>query len=91
MAPPLQHVSSMRERDLTNPDEREGGISVDPICGTPVLADDSPSLEYRDRRYFFCSERCRDRFAHQADRMRVAELAKMGALFAGRKTRWGVA
>jgi YHS domain-containing protein len=82
----------MRERnEAVESGAREGGVSVDPICGAPVAEGDGPSLEYRDRRYHFCSERCRARFAKQADRMRIAELAKMGGLFAARKVRWGVA
>ncbi len=80
----------MRERNQAR-DPEQRGISVDPICGAPVVEQDAPSLEYREKRYFFCSERCRERFARQADRMRIAELAKMGGLFAVRKVRWGLA
>ncbi len=66
-------------------------MSIDPICGKPVEEEDADSLEYKRRRYFFCSRRCRGRFERQAERIHVAELARMGALFAGRKGHWGVA
>ncbi len=69
----------------------EGGVSVDPICGKPVVDEDSPAMEYRHRKYFFCSERCRERFELKVERMRVKELARMGALFDGSKVRWGLA
>ncbi len=83
----------MREPDetATSSKERENGVTLDPICGTPVVEEDAPSMEYRGREYFFCSERCRERFSARADRIRVAELAKMGGLFAAKKARWGVA
>ncbi len=71
--------------------EEGGGISIDPICGRPVVEDDAVALEYKKKRYFFCSERCRHRFERQAERIHVAELAKTGSLFGERKVRWGVA
>jgi YHS domain-containing protein len=69
----------------------EGGVSIDPICGKPVVEDDARSLEYKRRTYFFCSERCRGRFERQAERIHVGELARMGSLFTEKKARWGVA
>jgi YHS domain-containing protein len=72
-------------------DDEEGGVSIDPICGRPVVEDDSDALEYKKRKYFFCSDGCRDRFERQAERIHVGELAKAGALFGERKVRWGVA
>ncbi len=82
----------MRERShATAPEQRDRGVSLDPICGSPVVEQDAPSMEYRERKYFFCSERCRARFAKQAERMRMSELARMGGLFAARKVRWGIA
>ena len=73
--------------------DREGGISIDPVCGKAVVEQGAQSFEYKRRRYFFCSEHCRGRFERQAERLRVNELARMGALFAERdkKARWGVA
>lgn len=72
--------------------ERGGGVSIDPICGGPVMEEDAPSMEYKRRTYFFCSERCRGRFERHAERIHVGELAKMGSLFGEQhKARWGVA
>ena len=65
--------------------------SFDPICGKPVDPDGAQALEYKRRKYFFCSERCKARFERQAERHRVQDLARMGALFANQKVRWGVA
>ena len=71
----------------------EGGVSIDPICGRPVVEDDSESFEYKRRTYYFCSKACRGRFVRRAERLRVHELARLGALFADKekKARWGVA
>jgi YHS domain-containing protein len=69
----------------------QAGVSIDPICGKPVVEAEADSFEYKRKTYFFCSRRCRGRFERQAERMRVAELAKMGALFAEQKAHWGVA
>jgi YHS domain-containing protein len=69
----------------------EGGVSIDPICGAPVVEDDAESFEYKRRTYYFCSGACRGKFARRAEQLRVHELARMGTLFAERKARWGVA
>ena len=37
----------------------DGGVAVDPICGEAVIEADAEELEYKRRRYFFCSARCR--------------------------------
>ncbi len=71
--------------------QEDGGVALDPVCGTPVIESEARSVEYKHRKYFFCSERCRDRFAHQAERIRLGELAKMGALFAVKGATWGLA
>jgi YHS domain-containing protein len=73
-------------------DEPAGGVSLDPVCGKPVVEDDAESAEYKHKTYFFCSERCRNRFARHAERLRMNDLAKLGVLFGGgKKVRWGVA
>jgi YHS domain-containing protein len=72
-------------------DEDEGGVAIDPICGRPVIESDSETLEYKKKKYFFCSDGCRSRFERQAERIHVGELAKLGALFGERRARWGVA
>ncbi len=69
----------------------QGGVSIDPICGKPVVEEDADSFEYKLRTYYFCSPRCRGRFERQAERIRVAELARRGTLFGGSKAHWGLA
>ncbi len=69
----------------------ERRVSIDPICGRPVPEGGGESFEYKRRTYYFCSAACRGRFARRAERIRVAELARLGALFARRKARWGIA
>jgi YHS domain-containing protein len=63
----------------------------DPICGKAVDPSDAASTEYKKRRYYFCSPTCKERFERHAERLRVQELARMGALFARQKVTWGVA
>jgi YHS domain-containing protein len=63
----------------------------DPICGKCVDSTASHSVEYKKRTYLFCSLRCKERFEHQAERLRMKDLARMGALFANRKVHWGLA
>jgi YHS domain-containing protein len=67
------------------------GVSIDPVCGRPVLESASEAVDYKKRKYFFCSARCRKGFERQAERIHVGELARMGNLFGERKVRWGVA
>ena len=63
----------------------------DPICGKAVDPAGASSTEYKKRKYFFCSSRCKERFERQAEKLRLQELARMGALFAHSQVRWGVA
>ncbi|BDG07071.1 YHS domain-containing protein [Anaeromyxobacter paludicola] len=70
---------------------RTDGVSLDPICGKPVVEQDSASSEYKRRRYFFCSKRCKERFERRAERLRLQDLARMGALFSKAQVQWGVA
>ena len=66
--------------------------SYDPICGVRLCAEDhSPSSEYKKRRYFFCSNKCKAEFDKAAERIRMHEAAKAGALFTLGKVRWGLA
>jgi YHS domain-containing protein len=67
------------------------GVSIDPVCGRPVVESASESVDYKRRKYFFCSTRCRKGFEHQSERMHVSELARAGNLFGQRRVRWGVA
>lgn len=70
---------------------QDGGVALDPVCGKPVIEDDSENAEYKRKRYYFCSKRCRARFERHAERIHVGELARMGALFATSGGHWGVA
>jgi YHS domain-containing protein len=72
--------------------EKIKGRSYDPICGVPVSGgEQSPSSEYKKRRYFFCSEKCKHEFERAAERIRMQEAARAGALFTHGKVRWGLA
>ncbi|RKG57452.1 YHS domain-containing protein [Corallococcus sp. AB011P] len=64
----------------------------DPVCGRHLEAPEGhPSSEYKKRRYFFCSEGCRTAFERQAERFRLNELARAGALMSPGRVRWGLA
>src|SRR4051812_298730 len=73
-APAWRSFEGAREGVMT-----EGGVSIDPICGKPVVEEDGDSFEYKRKTYYFCSAHCRGRFERQADRIHVSELAKMGS------------
>ncbi|HZI12720.1 MAG TPA: YHS domain-containing protein [Myxococcus sp.] len=65
---------------------------LDPVCGKELATPEGfPSAEYKKRRYFFCSERCRHAFERQAERFRLNELARVGALMSPGRVRWGLA
>jgi YHS domain-containing protein len=74
-------------------DEKLAGQSYDPICGVKVAAsgEATPSAEYKKRRYFFCSSKCKHEFERAAERIRMQEAARAGALFTQGKVRWGLA
>ena len=68
------------------------GKHWDPVCGRHLEAPaEHPSSEYKQRRYFFCSEGCRTAFERQAERFRLNELARAGALMSTGRVRWGLA
>jgi len=70
----------------------EGVMEFDPICGKKVeTKQNTPTSEYKKKRYYFCSERCRLAFERAAARMRLQELAKGGALLSKGRVRWGLA
>lgn len=76
----------------SNQGAKTKGRSYDPICGAPVESDDlTPCAEYKKRRYFFCSDRCKHEFQRAAERIRMQEAARAGALFTRGKVRWGLA
>ncbi len=67
-------------------------MEFDPVCGKKVDQDGkTPTTEYKKKRYFFCSERCKQAFEREAERMRLQELAKVGALLSKGRVRWGLA
>jgi len=65
----------------------------DPICGRKVSAGETSviSVEFKKRKYYFCSEGCKASFQHEAERIRLHELARVGALLSAGKVRWGMA
>ncbi|GHG85656.1 YHS domain-containing protein [Comamonas sp. JC664] len=68
------------------------GQHLDPVCGKALdTPEGRPTAEYKKRRYFFCSERCRHAFEKQAERFRFNELARVGALMTPGRVRWGIA
>ena len=79
-------------KHVNSGDSRTKGRSYDPICGVPVESGDrTPSSEYKKRRYFFCSEKCKCEFERAAERIRMQEAARAGALFTHGKVKWGLA
>lgn len=69
----------------------ESSLQRDPICGRRLEHQaDNLSTEYKKRRYFFCSEKCKSAFHRQTERFRMNELARAGALFTPGKVRWGL-
>lgn len=67
-------------------------LRIDPICGRRVGGSQSDrALEFKSRRYYFCSSRCRVAFERRAERSRQGHLAKLGALFTNGRVRWGLA
>ena len=79
-------------RHVNSGDSRIKGRSYDPICGVPVESSDgTPSSEYKKRRYFFCSQKCKYEFERAAERIRMQEAARAGALFTHGKVKWGLA
>ncbi|MFO7156058.1 MAG: YHS domain-containing protein [Pseudomonadota bacterium] len=67
-------------------------MHVDPICGKQLPdSEGAPSVEYRRRRYYFCSPTCRAAFLKRTERARIRELARVGALLSDGKVRWGLA
>jgi YHS domain-containing protein len=67
-------------------------MEFDPICGKKIGPGRRiPTLEYKKKHYFFCSEGCRQAFERRAERLRMSELAKAGALLSKGRILWGLA
>jgi YHS domain-containing protein len=71
----------------------KAGDQFDPICGRQLEHETITGLsaEYKRRKYFFCSERCRRAFERHAEKLRLTEMAKAGALLSPGRVSWGVA
>jgi YHS domain-containing protein len=66
-------------------------MELDPICGKKIESASQHTLEYKKRRYHFCSEKCRQAFERETERARLQELARAGALLSKGRVRWGLA
>ncbi|MHB1847350.1 MAG: YHS domain-containing protein [Deltaproteobacteria bacterium] len=67
-------------------------MQIDPICGKKVEGEvAAASVEFKKRRYYFCSAHCQKLFEQRAERSRIGHLAKIGALLSNGKVRWGLA
>lgn len=78
--------------DDVNSDSKKTVEQTDPICGVRVPPTDGlHTAEYKKRRYVFCSARCKHEFERAAQRIRMQEAARAGALFTQGKVRWGLA
>jgi YHS domain-containing protein len=68
------------------------GLQFDPICGRRLGIEPVSGLssEFKKRKYFFCSERCRRAFEHHAEKLRLHELARVGALLSPWRVCWGL-
>jgi len=50
----------------TRQDTRGGKLVKDPVCGTYVVPDGSPTASVQGEVYYFCSEDCHAKFIRQA-------------------------
>jgi YHS domain-containing protein len=77
---------------VSSGEKKVGRQGTDPICGIKILLDSAAhSAEYKKRRYVFCSGRCKLEFERAAERIRMHDAARAGALFTLGKVRWGLA
>jgi Cu+-exporting ATPase len=67
-------------------------MAYDPICGKKLEPGrDTPTAEYKKRTYHFCSGDCRAEFEQAAQRVKLQEAARAGALLNRGKVRWAFA
>ncbi|HET7490499.1 MAG TPA: heavy metal translocating P-type ATPase [Bradyrhizobium sp.] len=60
------HASSSFSEDGGGP---EANVAIDPVCGMRVAREGAKHrFEYRGHEYFFCSDRCRERFRSQPEK-----------------------
>ena len=60
---PRKHGTSGSTADPTSGEK----LVKDPICGTYVTSDGSPTAVRSGQAYYFCSDECHDKFNAQAD------------------------
>ena len=58
MFAPAARPSSEKDRQSKS----KGKLMKDPICGTYVTPNESPSITAGSETFYFCSEDCRDKF-----------------------------
>ncbi len=67
-------------------------MAYDPICGKKISPmRDTPAVEYKKRTYYFCSPTCHREFQRAAERVKLQDAARAGALLSHGKVRWGLA
>lgn len=77
---------------MGNPNEPSGRGPYDPICGRALSVESlAHSVEYKKRRYYFCSAKCLAVFQARTEKFRLNELARAGALLSPGRVRWGIA
>lgn len=77
---------------MSKPSEPSGRGPYDPICGRALSVEMlTHSMEYKKRRYYFCSAKCRQMFEQRTEKFRLNELARAGALLSPGRVRWGIA
>ncbi len=56
------HIEPMDHLMDPDPATLSGKTETDPVCGMKVAANPEKSVEHKGQRYFFCSQRCIDKF-----------------------------
>jgi len=83
--------ASGKQSGRMTPGTTPEGAHRDPICGQRLAAPEGfYNADYKKRRYYFCSARCRDEFAVRTEKFKLVEQARAGTLFCLGKVRWGL-
>src|SRR5436309_11467080 len=53
--------------DHSGVDTTAAQTEIDPVCGMRVSANDQRFVEHKGRKYFFCSDHCKAKFAANPD------------------------
>jgi len=60
---PSRKMSGKKPEDAGSRDLQDAGeMAEDPVCGTYVSVDSSPSLYKNGQKFYFCSEECKKKF-----------------------------